>query len=136
MKELFLILSLLLTTYAWGEARGLECKSEATSSGKENLKDNYDTYWYRIDFDKGRVLYNSNRQDFLTKLEDLIGDKLRGDASNLYWRESNNVLVSLERQTLIMIKQNLNYKCVTMTEDQVVRKRDAYFKEILKKNQI
>ena len=83
-----------------------------------------------------RVLYNSNRQDFLAKLEDLIGDKLRGDASTLYWRENKNMLISLDRQTLIMTKQELSYKCVTMTEDQAVRKRNAYFKETLKKNKI
>ena len=44
--------------------------------------------------------------------------------------------VNLDRQTLIMTKQKLSYKCATMTEDQAVRKRDAYFKEILKKNKI
>ena len=136
MKKLFLLLSLLLATNAWAEAKGLECKSEATSGGKVNFEEGRDTYWYRIDFDKGRVLYNSNRQDFLAKLEDLIGDKLRGDASTLYWRENKNMLISLDRQTLIMTKQELSYKCVTMTEDQAVRKRNAYFKETLKKNKI
>ena len=136
MKKLLLLLSLLLATNAWSEARGLECKPDSSSGGKANFEEVHDTYWYRIDFDKGRVFYNSNRQDFLTKLEDLIGDKLRGDASNLYWRENKKLLVSLDRQTLIMTKQELSYKCVTMTEDQAVRKRDAYFKDILKKNKI
>lgn len=136
MKKLLILSSLLLVTNTWAEAKGLECKSEAKSIGKVNFEEGYDYYWYRIDFDKGRVFYNSNRQDFLTKLEDLIGDKLRGDASNLYWRENKKLLVSLDRQTLIMTKQELSYKCVTMTEDQAVRKRDAYFKDILKKNKI
>ena len=136
MKKLLLLLSLLLATNAWAEARGLECRSEAESDTKVNSKESYEIYWYRIDFDKGRVLYNSNRQNFLTKLQDLSGDKLRGDASNLYWRENKNMLVSLDRQTLILTKRELSYKCVTMTEDQAVRKRDAYFKETLKKNKI
>mgnify|MGYP003322587007 CR=1 FL=1 len=136
MKKLLLLLSLLLATNAWAEARGLECRSEAESDTKVNSKESYEIYWYRIDFDKGRVLYNSNRQNFLTKLQDLLGDKLRGDASNLYWRENKNLVVNLDRQTLEMTKQDLNYKCLAMTEDQVIRKRDAYFKEILKKNKI
>ena len=135
MKKVLLLISLLLATNAWTEARGLECKSESPSGA--NLFDKvHDIYWYRIDFDKGRVLYNSNRQNFLTKLQDLLGDKLRGDASNLYWRENKNLVVNLDRQTLEMTKQDLNYKCLAMTEDQVIRKRDAYFKEILKKNKI
>jgi len=100
------------------------------------LKKCYDTYWYRIDFDKGRVLYNSSKQNFLTKLEDLIGDKLRGDTSILYWRENRSNEVRLDRQTLIMTKKKLSYKCSTMTVDQVTRKRDTYFKEALKKNKI
>ena len=136
IKTFLLPLSLLLATTAWAEAKGLECKSEALSNGQVNYEEGYDTYWYRIDFDKGTVLYNSSRQDFLTKLKDLIGDKLRGDASKLYWRENKSMEVNLDRQTLIMTKQKLSYKCATMTEDQAVRKRDAYFKEILKKNKI
>ena len=136
IKKLLLLLSLLLATTTWAEAKGLECKSEASSIGNVNFEEGYDTYWYRIDFDKGTVLYNSNRQDFLTKLKGLIGDKLRGDASKLYWRENKSMEVRLDRQTLIMTKQKLSYKCATMTEDQAVRKRDAYFKEILKKNKI
>ena len=75
MKSLILLLSLLLATNAWAEARGLECKSDSSSFGKVNFEEVHDTYWYRIDFDKGRVLYNSSKQNFLTKLEDLIGDK-------------------------------------------------------------
>ena len=126
----------MLATTAWAEAKGLECKSEALSNGQVNYEEGYEIYWYRIDFDKGTVLYNSSRQDFLTKLKDLIGDKLRGDASKLYWRENKSMEVRLDRQTLIMTKQKLSYKCATMTEDQTVRKRDAYFKEILKKNKI
>ena len=118
------------------EAKGLECKSEALSNGQVNYEEGYDTYWYRIDFDKGRVLYNSSKQNFLTKLEDLIGDKLRGDTSILYWRENRSVEVRLDRQTLIMTKKKLSYKCSTMTVDQVTRKRDTYFKEALKKNKI
>ena len=112
MKKLLLLLSLLLATNAWAEARGLECRSEAESDTKVNSKESYEIYWYRIDFDKGRVLYNSNRQNFLTKLQDLLGDKLRGDASNLYWRENKNLVVNLDRQTLEMTKQDLNYKCL------------------------
>ena len=135
MKTLVLLLSLLLATNAWTEARGLECKSHSSSVGKVNLEDQ-DTYWYRIDFDKGRVLYNSSKQNFLTKLEDLIGDKLRGDTSILYWRENRSIEVRLDRQTLIMNKKKLSYKCSTMTVDQVIRKRDIYFKEALKKNKI
>ena len=126
----------MLATTAWAEAKGLECKSEALSNGQVNYEEGYDTYWYRIDFDKGRVLYNSNKQNFLTKLEDLIGDKLRGDTSILYWRENKSIEVRLDRQTLIMTKKKLSYKCSTMTVDQVARKRDTYFKEALKKNKI
>ena len=136
MKKLFLLLSLLLATNAWSEARGLECKPDSSSGGKANFEEVHDTYWYRIDFDKGRVLYNSSKQNFLTKLEDLIGDKLRGDTSILYWRENRSVEVRLDRQTLSMTKKKLSYKCSTMTVDQVARKRDTYFKEALKKNKI
>ena len=136
MKKLLLLLCLLLATNAWTEARGLECKFDSSSGGKVNLEEGYDTYWYRIDFDKGRVLYNSSKQNFLTKLEDLIGDKLRGDTSILYWRENRSVEVKLDRQTLIMTKKKLSYKCSTMTVDQVTRKRDSYFKVALKKNKI
>jgi hypothetical protein len=35
-----------------------------------------------------------------------------------------------------MTKKKLSYKCSAMTVDQVVRKRDTYFKEALKKNKI
>ena len=136
MKKLFLLLSLVLATSGFTEAKGLECKSEVTSISKINSEEGYDTYWYRIDLDKGRVLYNSIGQSYLTKLQDLIADKLRGDISKLYWRENKSMEVRLDRQSLIMTKQNLSYKCATMTEDQAVRKRDAYFKEILKKNKI
>ena len=136
VKSLILLLSLLLATNAWAEARGLECKSDSSSVGKVNFEEVHDTYWYRIDFDKGRVLYNSSKQNFLTKLEDLIGDKLRGDTSILYWRENRSNEVRLDRQTLIMTKKKLIYKCSTMTVDQVTRKRDTYFKEALKKNKI
>ena len=136
MKKLLLLISLLLATNTWAEARGLECKSDSSSGGKDNFKKAHDTYWYRIDFDKSRVLYNSSKQNFLTKLEDLIGDKLRGNTSILYWRENRSVEVRLDRKTLLMTKKNLSYKCSTMTVDQVTRKRDTYFKDALKKNKI
>ena len=136
VKSLILLLSLLLATNAWAEARGVECKSDSSSVGKVHFEEVHDTYWYRTDFDKGRVLYNSSKQNFLTKLEDLIGDKLRGDTSILYWRENKSIEVRLDRQTLIMTKKKLSYKCSAMTVDQVVRKRDTYFKEALKKNKI
>ena len=67
--------------------KGLECKSESSFIEKIN-SESLDTYWYRIDLDKGRVLYNSTSQNYLIKLRDLIGDKLRGDVSNLYWTKS------------------------------------------------
>ena len=86
MKKLLLLLSLLLATSGFTEAKGLECKSEVSSIRKINSEEGYDTYWYRIDLDKGRVLYNSIGQSYLTKLRDLIADKLRGDISKLYWR--------------------------------------------------
>ena len=44
------------------------------------------------------------------KLEDLIGDKLRGNTSILYWRENRSVEVRLDRKTLLMTKKNLSYK--------------------------
>ena len=91
MKKLLLLLSLLLATNAWSEARGLECKPDSSSDGKANFEEVHDTYWYRIDFDKGSVLYNSSKQNYLTKHEDLIGGKLRGDTSILYWRENRSV---------------------------------------------
>ena len=136
MKKLFLLLSLVLATSGFTEAKGLECKSEVTSISKLNSEEGYDTYWYRIDLDKGRVLYNSIGQSYLTKLQDLIADKLRGDISKLYWRENKSIEVELDRQTLEMIKLKISYKCTPMTEDQVIRKRDAYFQEIRKKNKI
>ena len=49
MKKLLLLLSLLLATNAWAEARGLECRSEAESDTKVNSKESYEIYWYRID---------------------------------------------------------------------------------------
>ena len=70
MKKLLLLLSLLLATNAWAEARGLECKFDSSSGGKVNFEEVYDTYWYRIDFDQGRVLYNSSKQNFLKNFED------------------------------------------------------------------
>ena len=136
MKKLLLILSILLATNAWAEAKGLECTSEAQSINKINSEEGHDTYWYRIDLDKGKVFYNSIGQEYLTKLMDLVGDKLRGDVSKLYWRENKNIEVQLDRKTLEMSKLNVSYKCITMTVDQVIRKRDAYFKEIRKKNKI
>ena len=136
MKIFLLVLALFISANTWAEARGLECKSDSSSGGKDNFKKAHDTYWYRIDFDKSRVLYNSSKQNFLTKLEDLIGDKLRGNTSILYWRENRSVEVRLDRKTLLMTKKNLSYKCSTMTVDQVTRKRDTYFKDALKKNKI
>ena len=135
MKKTLLIIGILLSANAWAEAKGLECKSEVSSIGKLS-PEGFDTYWYRIDLDKGRVLYNSTSQGYLTKLNDLIGDKLRGDISKLYWRENKSVEVELDRQTLEMTKLSESYQCKTMTEDQVIRKRNAYFKEIRKKNKI
>ena len=114
----------------------MECKSEVSSIRKINSEEGYDTYWYRIDLDKGRVLYNSIGQSYLTKLQDLIADKLRGDISKLYWRENKSIEVELDRKTLEMTKLKISYKCTAMTEDQVIRKRDAYFQEIRKKNKI
>ena len=53
MKKLLLLLSLLLATSGFTEAKGLECKSEVSSIRKINSEEGYDTYWYRIDLDKG-----------------------------------------------------------------------------------
>ena len=109
MKRLIVILLFFLSTYALSEAKGLECKSESSSIDKIN-SESLDTYWYRIDLDKGRVLYNSTSQNYLTKLRDLIGDKLRGDVSNLYWRENKSIEVVLNRQSLEMTKLNIVFK--------------------------
>ena len=135
MKRLIFLLLFFLSAYTLSEAKGLECKSESSFIEKIN-SESLDTYWYRIDLDKGRVLYNSTSQNYLTKLRDLIGDKLRGDVSNLYWRENKSIEVVLNRQSLEMTKLDIVFKCISMTEDQVIRKRNAYFKEIQKKNKI
>ena len=135
MKWLIFLLLFFLSAYTLSEAKGLECKSESSFIEKIN-SESLDTYWYRIDLDKGRVLYNSTSQNYLIKLRDLIGDKLRGDVSNLYWRENKSIELVLNRQALEMTKLNIVFKCISMTEDQVIRKRNAYFKEIQKKNKI
>tara|TARA_B100000029_G_C17201608_1_gene824580 strand:+ start:233 stop:640 length:408 start_codon:yes stop_codon:yes gene_type:complete len=135
MKRVIFLLFFLFPTYSLSEAKGLECESESSFTDKIK-SENLDTYWYRIDLDKGRVLYNSTSQSYLTKLKDLIGDKLRGDVYNLYWRENKSIEVVLNRQSLEMTKLNIVFKCISMTEDQVIRKRNAYFKERQKKNKI
>ena len=136
MIKLLLLLSLLITTNAWAEVKGLECKSEASSSGDIGLEEGSEIFWYRIDFDKGTTKYNASGQDYLTKLKDLIGVNLRGDSSKLYWREGKAIEVELDRQTLVLAKLNISFKCTLMNGSQVIRKRDAYFKEILEKNKI
>ena len=128
MKSLTIILlTLLMSLGAWSEEIGLECKSD----------DRLLVNWYRLDLDKGTVRYNTSTQNYLNTLKNLIGTELSGDVYNLMWREKElNERIKINRKSLVMQRNNLFWQCQFMNGSQVIRKRDSYFKEILKNNKI
>jgi hypothetical protein len=128
MKSLTIILlTLLMSLGAWSEEIGLECKSD----------DRLLVNWYRLDLDKGTVRYNTSTQNYLNTLKNLIGTELSGDVHNLMWREKElNERIKINRKSLVMQRNNLFWQCQFMNGSQVIRKRDSYFKEILKNNKI
>jgi hypothetical protein len=128
MKSLTIILlTLLMSLGAWSEEIGLECKSD----------DRLLVNWYRLDLDKGTVRYNTSTQNYLNTLKNLIGTELSGDVLNLMWREKElNERIKINRKSLVMQRNNLFWQCQFMNGSQVIRKRDSYFKEILKNNKI
>jgi hypothetical protein len=124
---LITLLTLLMSLGAWSEEIGLECKSE----------DRLLVNWYRLDLDKGTVRYNTSTQNYLNTLKNLIGTELSGDVHNLMWREKElNERIKINRKSLVMQRNNLFWQCQFMNGSQVIRKRDSYFKEILKNNKI
>ena len=128
MKSLTItLLTLLMSLGAWSEEIGLECKSD----------DRLLVNWYRLDLDKGTVRYNTSTQNYLNTLKNLIGTELSGDVHNLMWREKElNERIKINRKSLVMQRNNLFWQCQFMNRSQVIRKRDSYFKEILKNNKI
>ena len=128
MKSLTItLLTLLMSLGAWSEEIGLECKSE----------DRLLVNWYRLDLDKGTVRYNTSTQNYLNTLKNLIGTEVSGDVHNLMWREKElNERIKINRKSLVMQRNNLFWQCQFMNGSQVIRKRDSYFKEILKNNKI
>ena len=127
MKKLIILIATLMATSSWSEEIGLECKSE----------DRLLVNWYRLDLDKGTVRYNTSTQNYLNVLKNLIGTELSGDVHSLMWREKElNERININRKSLVMQRNNLFWKCQFMNGSQVIRKRDAYFKEILRNNKI
>ena len=127
MKTIVTLLALFIFTIAWTEEIGLECKS----------KDQLLVNWYRLDLDKGTVRYNTSTQNYLKVLKNLIGTELSGDVHNLMWREKElDERIKINRKSLVMQRNNLFWQCQNMNGSQIIRKRDAYFKEILKNNKI
>ena len=128
MKSLTIVLlTLIMSLGAWSEEIGLECKSD----------DRLLVNWYRLDLDKGTVRYNTSTQNYLNTLKNLIGTELSGDVHNLMWREKDlNERIKINRKSLVMQRNNLFWQCQFMNGSQVIRKRDSYFKEILKNNKI
>ena len=127
MKTITILLALFISTIAWTEEIGLECKS----------KDQLLVNWYRLDLDKGTVRYNTSTQNYLKVLKNLIGTELTGDVHNLMWREKElEERIKINRKSLVMQRNNLFWQCQNMNGSQIIRKRDAYFKEILKNNKI
>ncbi len=127
MKTIVTLLALFIFTIAWTEEIGLECKSE------DQLLVNL----YRLDLDKGTVRYNTSTQNYLKVLKNLIGTELSGDVHDLMWREKElDERIKINRKSLVMRRNNLFWQCQNMNGSQIIRKRDAYFKEILKNNKI
>ena len=127
MKTIVTLLALFIFTIAWTEEIGLECKS----------KDQLLVNWYRLDLDKGTVRYNTSTQNYLKVLKNLIGTELSGDVHDLMWREKElDERIKINRKSLVMRRNNLLWQCQNMNGSQIIRKRDAYFKEILKNNKI
>ena len=127
MKTITILLTLFISAIAWTEEIGLECKS----------KDQLLVNWYRLDLDKGTVRYNTSTQNYLKVLKNLIGTELSGDVHNLMWREKElDERIKINRKSLVMQRNNLFWQCQNMNGSQIIRKRDAYFKEILKNNKI
>ena len=127
IKNLTILVVMLMANSAWSEEIGLECKSE----------DRLLVNWYRLDLDKGTVRYNTSTQNYLNTLKNLIGTELSGDVHNLMWREKElNERIKINRKSLVMQRNNLFWQCQFMNGSQVIRKRDSYFKEILKNNKI
>lgn len=127
MKTIVTLLALFIFTIAWTEEIGLECKS----------KDQLLVNWYRLDLDKGTVRYNTSTQNYLKVLKNLIGTELSGDVHDLMWREKElDERIKINRKSLVMQRNNLFWQCQFMNGSQVIRKRDSYFKEILKNNKI
>ena len=127
MKTIVTLLALFIFTIAWTEEIGLECKSE----------DQLLVNWYRLDLDKGTVRYNTSTQNYLKVLKNLIGTELSGDVHDLMWREKElDERIKINRKSLEMQRNNLFWQCQNMNGSQIIRKRDAYFKEILKNNKI
>ena len=55
------------------------------------------------------------------------------------WREkelNETSSIKINRKSLVMQRNNLFWQCQFMNGSQVIRKRDSYFKEILKNNKI
>jgi hypothetical protein len=127
IKNLTILVVMLMANSAWSEEIGLECKSE----------DRLLVNWYRLDLEKGTVRYNTSTQNYLNTLKNLIGTELSGDVHNLMWREKElNERIKINRKSLVMQRNNLFWQCQFMNGSQVIRKRDSYFKEILKNNKI
>jgi hypothetical protein len=127
MKTIVTLLALFIFTIAWTEEIGLECKSE----------DQLLVNWYRLDLDKGTVRYNTSTQNYLKVLKNLVGTELSGDVHDLMWREKElDERIKINRKSLVMRRNNLFWQCQNMNGSQIIRKRDAYFKEILKNNKI
>jgi hypothetical protein len=127
MKTIVTLLALFIFTIAWTEEIGLECKS----------KDQLLVNWYRLDLDKGTVRYNTSTQNYLKVLKNLVGTELSGDVHDLMWREKElDERIKINRKSLVMRRNNLFWQCQNMNGSQIIRKRDAYFKEILKNNKI
>lgn len=127
MKTIVTLLALFIFTIAWTEEIGLECKSE----------DQLLVNWYRLDLDKGTVRYNTSTQNYLKVLKNLVGTELSGDVHDLMWREKElDERIKINRKSLVMQRNNLFWQCQNMNGSQIIRKRDAYFKEILKNNKI
>ena len=128
MKSLTItLLTLLMSLGAWSEEIGLECKSD----------DRLLVNWYRLDSDKGTVRYNTSTQNYLNTIKNIIGTELSGDVYNFMWREKElNERIKINRKSLVMQRNNLFWQCQFMNGSQVIRKRDSYFKEILKINKI
>ncbi|MEC7918055.1 MAG: hypothetical protein VX720_04665 [Pseudomonadota bacterium] len=121
MKKL-LISSLLITSYAFSEIRGLEC-----------FADYENKIWFQIDLENKEVIWNHTSQPFSKSIPRTIkGRSLEETSSRIIWKRGDRVFVlfrdNLELSWSNKESRSRKYKCSLLSLENLIQRRDAWYK--------